>query len=193
MSEKTPVVLATNNLKKLKEIAAALPNYEIKTLKDIGCMIDIPETADSFEGNALLKAKYVWEHYQLPCFSDDSGLVVPSLGGAPGIYSARYAGSQKNDEDNMDLLLKNLSTQSDRSAYFITVICYFDGDREHYFEGRVTGKIIAAKRGTEGFGYDPIFVPDGFDKTFAEMGLDQKNHLSHRAKAVEKLKAFLGH
>lgn len=191
MNQKNVVVLATNNLKKLSEIAAALPNFKIKTLKDIGCSADIPETADSFQGNAFLKAKYVWDNYRLPCFSDDSGLVVPTLDGEPGIFSARYAGPKKNDEDNINLLLKNLATKEDRSAYFITVICYFDGQEDRYFEGKVEGTIITEKRGTDGFGYDPVFIPKGYDRTFAQMSLEEKNKLSHRAKAVIQLKAFL--
>lgn len=190
MKEKV-IVFASNNAKKLKEIRPVLSDFEIKSLSEINCFEDIPETADSFQGNAFLKAKHVWDHYQLSCFADDSGLVVPALNNEPGVYSARYAGSQKSDEDNMNLLLQKLGTTKDRSAYFITVICYFDGTNTHFFEGRVNGKITTEKRGLDGFGYDPIFVPEGFDRTFAEMTIEEKNTLSHRAKAVKFLKVFL--
>ena len=185
------LVFASNNAKKLKEIRPVLSEYQIKSLAEINCFDDIPETANTFQGNAFLKAKHVWDNYDLPCFADDSGLVVPELNNEPGVYSARYAGSQKNDNDNMDLLLKNLSSSKDRSAYFITVICYYDGKNTHFFEGRVNGKITLEKKGQDGFGYDPIFIPEGFDRTFAEMNMEEKNALSHRAKAVKLLRDFL--
>lgn len=180
------LVIASNNQKKINEIKSLLPQYEIKSLKDIGCFVDIPETADTFEGNALLKAKYVFENYQLPCFSDDSGLVIKSLGGAPGVYSARYAGEDKDDDKNMDKVLENLNNKADRAAYFTTVICYYDGNTANYYDGKIDGVITTEKVGDNGFGYDPIFTPEGSDKTFAQLSNEEKNANSHRAVAVRK-------
>lgn len=180
------LVIASNNQKKINEVKSLLRDFEIRSLKDIGCDADIPETADSFEGNALLKAQYVYDHYNLPCFSDDSGLVVNALEGAPGIYSARYAGEEKDDDKNMDKVLQNLLNESDRSAYFTTVICFYDGVSSMFFEGRVNGEITKQKIGNNGFGYDPIFVAEGSDKTFAQLTNSEKNKNSHRAVAVRK-------
>jgi XTP/dITP diphosphohydrolase len=186
MMSKRVLVIASNNQKKINEVKSLLRDFEIRSLKDIGCDADIPETADSFEGNALLKAQYVYDHYNLPCFSDDSGLVVNALEGAPGIYSARYAGEEKDDDKNMDKVLQNLLNESDRSAYFTTVICFYDGVSSMFFEGRVNGEITKQKIGNNGFGYDPIFVAEGSDKTFAQLTNSEKNKNSHRAVAVRK-------
>lgn len=186
------LVFATNNRYKLEEVRAILsPFFEILSLSDINCYDDIPETADTLEGNALIKARYVKEHYGFNCFSDDTGLEVKSLNNEPGVRSARYAGSEKNSDDNMQKLLENLSGIEDRSARFRTVVALSLNDKEYLFEGIVNGKIIEDKKGEEGFGYDPIFVPDGYSETFAELGLDIKNKISHRAEAIHKLNRFL--
>lgn len=185
-NEKPKVIVASNNEKKIVEIKNVLTDYNVLSLKDISCEVDIPETALTFKGNALLKAEYIVNNHNVSCFSDDSGLVVPALDGAPGIHSARYAGEHKNDDDNINKLLNSLKSVSDRRAYFITVICYHNGDKAQYFEGKVSGTITKEKRGNMGFGYDPIFQPDGFDKTFAEMTLDEKQEKSHRARALKK-------
>lgn len=186
------LVFATNNAHKAREIGQILgPNFEVKTLKDIGCHEDIPETADTLEGNARLKAQFVKDRFGFDCFSEDTGLEVAALGGAPGVHTARYAGEQRNPDDNMALLLQNLAAQPDRRAQFRTVICLIFNGEEHLFEGICPGHIAREKRGTAGFGYDPIFVPDGFETTFAEMGDAVKNQISHRAKATQKLLDFL--
>lgn len=187
----TTLLLASNNSKKIGEIKKLLPNYIVKSLAEIGCTEDIPETASTFEGNALLKAQYLVKKYNLPCFSDDSGLVVEALNGEPGIYSARYAGAAKDDDLNMDKLLKNLDGIENRKAYFTTVICFHDGTEIHYFEGQIHGTIGHQKRGNQGFGYDPIFIPNGSQKTFAELSDQEKNANSHRSKAVAKFVEFL--
>jgi XTP/dITP diphosphohydrolase len=186
------LVFATQNPNKAKEIAAKLgTEFTITDLKSIGITDEIPETSDTLEGNALQKARYVYEKTKLNCFADDTGLEVEALKGEPGVYSARYAGSQKNANDNMDLLLKNLDGEANRKAQFRTVIALIIDGKKHLFEGTAKGKIIEEKQGTEGFGYDPIFIPDGFDRTFAQMDLEEKNQLSHRAKAFDKMKSFL--
>ena len=187
------LVFATNNAHKVEEIRAILgESVEVLSLKDIGCSVDIPETADTLEGNAAIKAEYVYQNYGLDCFADDTGLEVRALGGAPGIMSARYAGGEGHDsEANMTKLLHELEGEDDRRAQFRTAICLIESGKEHLFEGTVTGKIIEQRRGTTGFGYDPIFVPDGYDKTFAELGGDIKNKISHRAMAVNRLVAYL--
>lgn len=187
----TTLLLASNNSKKIGEIKKLLPNYIVKSLAEIGCTEDIPETASTFKGNALLKAQYLVKKYNLPCFSDDSGLVVEALNGEPGIYSARYAGAAKDDDLNMDKLLKNLDGIENRKAYFTTVICFQDGTEIHYFEGQIHGTIGHQKRGNQGFGYDPIFIPNGSQKTFAELSDQEKNANSHRSKAVAKFVEFL--
>ena len=241
------IVFATNNLHKLEEIRQILgSSMEVVSLADIGCHADIPETADTLEGNALQKAQYVWNHYHMSVFADDTGLEVDALGGAPGVHSARYAeGTDHNSEANMEKLLRELNGKTSRTARFRTVIALLlaeEGDgaaaeatkeeatkeeatkeeatkeeatkaedasiaeaandaeaakapcttpKEHLFEGRVDGTIATEKRGTAGFGYDPLFVPDGYDQSFAQLGTDIKNTISHRARAVEKLCCFL--
>lgn len=186
------MVVATNNAHKLKEIAAILgQEIELLSLKDIQCFADIPETADTLEGNARQKAMYIYENYGMDCFADDTGLEVEALGGAPGVFSARYAGEGHDSEANMQKLLKELAGKENRKAQFRTVICLIRNGKEHLFEGIVKGEIIQEKRGGEGFGYDPIFVPEGYDLTFSELGDDVKNTISHRARAVEKLCQFL--
>ncbi len=185
-------VFATNNIHKLKEVAAIVGHQiELLSLKDIGCHDDIPETADTLEGNALLKARYVYERYHTNCFADDTGLEVEALGGAPGVYSARYAGEGHNSEENIKKLLHELEGKDNRHARFRTVFALIINGKEHLFEGIVRGEIITRKRGTSGFGYDPVFVPEGFTQTFAEMSEEQKNKISHRALAVGKLCKFL--
>lgn len=186
------LVFATNNKHKLEEISAIVGDkIEILSLNDIGCHDDIPETADTFEGNALQKARYVKEKYGYDCFADDTGLQVVALNGEPGVYSARYAGEPANSEKNIDKLLANLENRIDRRASFITCIALILGDEEHLFYGEIEGSIINERRGSSGFGYDSVFVPEGHDKTFAQMGEEQKNKISHRARAVKKLSEFL--
>lgn len=187
---KKKIVFATNNAHKLEEVAAILgENYEVLSLREIGCTTDIPETADTFAGNALQKARHVKEHYGYDCFADDSGLEVDILNGEPGVYSARYSG--QGSEGNMDKLLHNLEGKSERDAQFRTVIALLTGEESRLFEGIVRGTIIEERRGDGGFGYDPIFVPEGYDLTFAQLGSDVKNRISHRAKAVEQLAEYL--
>lgn len=190
---KKKLVFATNNAHKLEEMRAILGDkVEILSLKDIHCEADIPETADTLEGNAKLKAEYIHAHYGLDCFADDTGLEVEVLGGAPGVYSARYAGGDGHDsEANMKKLLAELDGKANRKAQFRTVICLMEGEEIHLFEGIVKGEIIREKRGASGFGYDPVFVPEGHTETFAEMGAEEKNKISHRARAVQRLCDFL--
>lgn len=190
---KRKLVFATNNAHKLEEISAILgEKVELLSLKDINCHADIPETADTLEGNAMLKAEYIFENYGLDCFADDTGLEVEALNGAPGVYSARYAGGEgHNAEANMQKLLQNMQGAPNRKAQFRTAICLILDGKKHLFEGIVKGEIIKEKRGSSGFGYDPIFVPEGYTKTFAELGNETKNKISHRALAVEKLCRFL--
>ena len=187
------LVFATNNAHKLEEIRAILGNkVEILSLNDINCHADIPETADTLQGNAALKAQYIYENYGLDCFADDTGLEVDALNGAPGIYSARYAGGEGHDsEANMKKLLSEMQDKDNRKARFRTVICLIEGGEEHFFEGIVNGSIIRERKGGAGFGYDPVFMPDGYSETFAEMGNDEKNKISHRARAVKKLCEYL--
>jgi XTP/dITP diphosphohydrolase len=186
------LVFASNNKNKIKEIQSLLPgNIQILSLEDIGCLEDIPETADTIEGNAILKADYVTQNYGYDCFADDSGLEVNALNGAPGVYSARFAGEQKNDHDNMDKLLQELEGKPDRTANFKTVIALNLNGQQNLFTGKAFGNIIFEKKGTNGFGYDPIFQPDGFSDTFAQLSLQEKGLISHRAKAVKQLIAFL--
>ena len=185
-------VFATNNAHKLKEVAAIVGHQiELLSLEDICCHDDIPETSDTLEGNALQKAKYVYELYHIDCFADDTGLEVEALDGAPGVYSARYAGEGHNSEENIRKLLHELEGKDNRKARFRTVFALIINGKEHLFEGIVKGEIIATKRGTSGFGYDPVFVPEGFTQTFAEMSDAQKNKISHRAIGVNKLCKFL--
>ncbi|MDM1064978.1 non-canonical purine NTP diphosphatase [Myroides odoratimimus] len=186
------LVFASNNKNKIKEIKNQLPDtIEILSLEDIGCNIDIPETADTIEGNAKLKADFVKRHYGYDCFADDSGLEVDALNGAPGVYSARYAGEQKNDNDNIDKLLEVLQKEENRKANFKTVICLNLHTETYYFTGIIDGQLLKERQGTEGFGYDPIFVADGMDKSFAEIDINAKNAISHRGKAVRQLVDFL--
>ena len=186
------LVFASNNKNKIAEIQQLIGDkFEIVSLQDIGCTEDIPETAETIEGNAILKAQYVYDKYGLSCFADDTGLEIDALEGEPGVYSARYAGEQKNADDNMALVLQKLESQTNRSAQFKTVIALNFGSEHFLFEGIVKGTITPVKRGNEGFGYDPIFQPEGFDVTFAEMSMQQKSTISHRGKAVEKLVNFL--
>ena len=187
------LVFATNNAHKLEEIRAILGDkVEILSLNDINCHADIPETADTLQGNAALKAQYIYENYGLDCFADDTGLEVETLNGAPGIYSARYAGGEGHDsEANMKKLLSEMQDKENRKARFRTVICLIEDGKEHFFEGIVNGSIIRERKGGAGFGYDPVFMPDGYSETFAEMGNDEKNKISHRARAVQKLCEYL--
>ena len=187
------LVFATNNAHKLEEIRAILGDkVEILSLNDIDCHADIPETADTLQGNAALKAQYIYENYGLDCFADDTGLEVEALNGAPGIYSARYAGGEGHDsEANMKKLLSEMQDKENRKARFRTVICLIEGGKEKFFEGIVNGSIIRERKGGAGFGYDPVFMPDGYSETFAEMGNDEKNKISHRAMAVQKLCEYL--
>lgn len=186
------IVFATNNKHKLEEVKSILSSkLKIVSLSEINCFNDIPETTDTLEGNALQKAYYIKEHFNIDCFADDTGLEVKALNNAPGVYSARYAGEAHNTEANMQKLLKELEGAENRKARFRTVIALLLDGKEYIFEGIVNGKIIEEKRGNEGFGYDPVFVPDGYNQTFAELGMDIKNNISHRAQAVKKLADFL--
>ena len=186
------LVFASNNKNKIQEIQALVPNtIQIISLEDIGCTEDIPETADTIEGNAILKANYVTSNYGYDCFADDTGLEVEALNGAPGVYSARYAGEQKDANDNMDKLLSELKDKSNRKANFKTVIALNLNGKQNLFTGIINGKIIKEKIGTNGFGYDPIFVADGYEKTFAELTMEEKSTISHRGIAVKELILFL--
>ena len=190
------LVFATNNKHKLSEIRTILGDeIDILSLEDINCHADIPETADTLEGNALQKAQYVVDHFGMSCFADDTGLEVDALNGEPGIYSARYAGEEHDSEANMTKLLNNLGQNNNRKAQFRTVIALLEMEggkiRQHLFEGIVKGEIIRERRGGEGFGYDPIFQPEGYQQTFAEMSGEAKNAISHRGRAVRKLVEYL--
>ncbi len=187
------LVFATNNAHKLEEIRAMLgTDIDILSLADIDCHDDIPETADTLQGNALIKARWVKERYGFDCFADDTGLEVSALGGAPGVHTARYAYPDRHDpEANTQKLLEALKNKNDRSARFRTVIALIYNGEEHLFEGIVNGQIATEKRGTEGFGYDPVFSPEDTGRTFAELGVEVKNRISHRARAVQKLVDFL--
>ncbi|WP_316777155.1 RdgB/HAM1 family non-canonical purine NTP pyrophosphatase [Pedobacter antarcticus] len=185
------LVFATQNKHKTQEVSAILKGaYEVLNLLDIGCTTDIPETASSFAGNASLKSKYVAENFGLDCFADDSGLEVKALKGEPGIYSARYAGGG-DDQANLELVLKKMNGVTDRRARFVTVISLLMNGKEYFFEGRVNGTLREEPSGTAGFGYDPIFQPDGYSVTFAEMSGEEKNAISHRGLAMKQLIAFL--
>lgn len=187
------LVFATNNAHKLSEVRAMVGDtFEILSLEDLGCHDDIPETAETLSGNALMKAEYIAEKFHVDCFADDTGLVVEALGGAPGVHTARYAYPDRHDPvANTKKLLSELEGKTDRRAAFITAIALIIGDQKHLFEGRVDGFIATEERGTEGFGYDPVFIPEDTGKTFAELGVDAKNKISHRARAIGKLCAFL--
>ncbi|MCH5230418.1 MAG: non-canonical purine NTP diphosphatase [Muribaculaceae bacterium] len=186
------IVFATNNSHKLEEARAILEGkVKVMSLAEIGCHDDIPETADTLEGNALIKARWVKERYGYDCFADDTGLMVEALGGAPGVYSARYAGEHCSPADNIKLLLKNLSGKTDRRARFATVVALILGNEEYLFEGEVKGMIAEENSGTAGFGYDPVFVPENSTLSFAEMAPEDKNAISHRGRAMAKLSEFL--
>ena len=187
------IVFATNNKHKLEEIKDILgKDFEIVSLAEIGCHEDIPETGLTLEENARQKSSYVVEHYGQNCFADDTGLEVDALNGEPGVHSARYAeGTDHDSEANMRKLLSKMANVKDRTARFRTVISLIINGVEHQFEGRVEGRIATEKHGTEGFGYDPIFIPEGYDKSFAELGEEVKNQISHRARAVKKLAEYL--
>jgi XTP/dITP diphosphohydrolase len=186
------LVFATNNRHKLEEVAAKINNeIHLLTLEDIGCKEDIEETGATFEENASIKSHYVYDNYQLNCFGDDSGLIVDALNGEPGVYSARYAGEHGNHPANINKVLEKLKGIENRKARFKTVISLIWNGHEYFFEGTVEGTIRHQAAGNGGFGYDPIFQPDGYDITFAEMSLEEKNKISHRAKAMEKLIGFL--
>jgi XTP/dITP diphosphohydrolase len=186
------ICFATNNKKKIEEVKAALgADIEILSLQEIGCDVELPETGDTLEHNAFQKAQYVKDHYGVDCFADDTGLEVDALEGEPGVYSGRYAGEPRSDERNIDLLLKNLENTSLRTARFKTVIALLIGEEKYKFEGIAEGNILKERIGSGGFGYDPIFRPNGFSKTFAELSLPEKNEISHRGKAVRGLINFL--
>jgi len=183
---------ATNNIHKVKEIQALLGNsFTLLSLADIGCAEELAEDQDTLEGNSLQKAQYVFDHYNVACFADDTGLEVEALNGEPGVYSARYAGAQRNSDDNIELLLKNLRGKENLKARFRTVVTLITEKGTHQFEGILTGEITFDKRGTQGFGYDPVFVAEGYTQTLAQLELSEKNKISHRARAVQKLVLFL--
>ena len=186
------LVFASNNKNKIKEIQLLVPqSIQVLSLEDIGCFEEIPETADTIEGNAIQKANYITKKYGYNCFADDTGLEVVALNGEPGVYSARYAGEQKDATDNMDKLLSNLKDKSNRTAQFKTVIALNLNGNQTLFTGIIKGKIIEEKVGNNGFGYDPIFVADGYTKTFAELSIEEKSTISHRGLAVKQLVVFL--
>ena len=192
MDGKKTFVFATNNAHKLEEVRAILGNrIEVLSLSDINCHTDIPETADTLEGNALQKARFIYQNYQLDCFADDTGLEVEALNGAPGVYSARYAGPGHDSEANVRKLLAELQGKTNRKARFRTIFALIQGGEEHLFEGTVEGEIIRERKGASGFGYDPVFQPAGYTQTFAQMGHELKNRISHRAVATEKLCRYL--
>ena len=186
------IVFASNNKNKIHEIQSMLSeSIQIVSLESIGCFEEIPETAATIEGNAILKANYITQKYGFDCFADDTGLEVDSLDGQPGVYSARYAGEQRNADDNMNKLLEQLLDKPNRNAQFKTVIALNLKGKQHLFTGIASGEITLEKMGTGGFGYDPIFKPTGFENTFAELSLDVKNEISHRGKATKALLEFL--
>lgn len=186
------LIFATGNQHKLMEVKKMMPSHiELLSLKDINFNEDIEETGKTLEENALLKAKTIFLKTGISCIADDSGLLVDTLNGEPGVYSARYAGPEKNDENNTQKLLKELHASNNRSAHFKTVISLVTPNKEVLFDGIIEGQIISEKRGTNGFGYDPVFVPNGYQKTFAELSLDEKSKISHRAKAMQKLLSYL--
>lgn len=193
------LIFATNNQHKVEEIMSVLPaGFPVLSLKDAGIDIDIPEPHETLQENAAEKARTIYRLIRTGpmaagCFSEDTGLEVPALNNEPGVKSARYAGEDKSFDKNIEKLLLNLEKAGDRSARFRTVICLILNGKEHYFEGRCEGKITREKRGSQGFGYDPVFIPEGSDKTFAEMGLEEKNSFSHRSRAVAQLVTFLNH
>jgi XTP/dITP diphosphohydrolase len=190
MNNKT-LVFATNNNHKLIEVKQLLPDYKIISLKEINCFDDIPETENTLQGNAVLKANYITEKFGYNCFADDTGLEVEALNNEPGVFSARYAGMDNNSEKNIEKLLTNLSNKKNRKAQFRTVVALNLNGKQYLFEGVCKGTILENKQGESGFGYDPIFKPSGYEKSFAEMSLDEKGKISHRGKAIKKLIDFL--
>ena len=185
------IVFATNNLHKLQEVKEVLgDSIEIVSLAELNCFDDIPETADTLEGNALIKAEYIYNKFGVDCFADDTGLEVEALGGAPGVYSARYAGEDNNAIANMEKLLQNMKQHSNKNACFRTVIAYIEQGKIHYFEGKIEGNIATEPKGKAGFGYDPVFIPTGYDLSFAELGAEEKNKISHRALAANQFAQF---
>jgi len=185
------LVFATNNNNKLQEVQAMLENIKLLTLKDINCTEDIPETSPTIAGNAIQKVDYLTKNYKVDGFADDTGLEIKALNGEPGVYSARYAGKEKSAEANMNLVLEKLQQHENKKARFVTVIALNLNGEQHVFEGICTGKIVSEKKGEKGFGYDPIFIPDGFNRTFAQMTMEEKASVSHRGKAVRLLIDFL--
>lgn len=186
------IVFATNNQHKLLEVRAVVGNeIEIISLAELNCFDDIAETGNTLEENALIKAKYINEKFGLDCMADDTGLEVEALGGEPGVFSARYAGEEQNSKNNMEKLLHNLKDINNRNACFRTVIAFIENSEIKYFDGIIKGEIFREPRGIAGFGYDPVFVPDGYSQTFAELGAEEKNRISHRALAVKKLADYL--
>lgn len=186
------LVIATNNAHKLEEIKAILGNeFELLSLKDIHCDVDIPENSDTLEGNASQKSHYVYENYGLDCFADDTGLEVEALGGAPGVHTARYATDGHDTDANTRKLLHELEGKENRKARFRTIVSLIENGMEHQFEGIVNGEITTEKKGEKGFGYDPVFIPEGYTETFAELGVDVKNQVSHRSRAIAKLCEYL--
>jgi XTP/dITP diphosphohydrolase len=184
--------LATQNKHKVEELSALLQDhFTVRDLSTFSLTEEIPETGSTLAENSLQKARYIAEKFQVSCLADDSGLEVDALGGAPGVYSARYAGEPKDDQANLQLLLQNLLGISDRKARFVTVLTYYSKGSHHSFEGEIKGTIVEAPRGTQGFGYDPVFQPENEERTFAEMSLEEKNKIAHRARALEKFKNFL--
>ena len=188
------ICFATNNKKKIEEVKAALgPEFELVSLEEIGCLEELPETGDTLDHNAFQKARYVKTHFEVDCFADDTGLEVEALDGAPGVYSGRFAGEPRSDERNIDLLLEKMEGKTNRKARFRTVIALILEGKEYQFEGIAEGEILNKRVGEKGFGYDPVFKPTGFDRTFAELSLEEKNKISHRGKAVSSLIDFLNH
>lgn len=186
------ICFATNNQKKIEEVKAALgPEFTIVSLSEIGCNEELPETGDTLEYNAFQKARHVFDNYGVDCFADDTGLEVEALDGAPGVYSGRFAGEPRSDERNIDLLLSKMSGKENRKARFKTVIALIQGSQEKSFTGTAEGEILQERTGNGGFGYDPVFKPNGFAKTFAELSMEEKNKISHRGKAIKELVRFL--
>jgi XTP/dITP diphosphohydrolase len=186
------IVIATNNKHKVEEIRSLVGDrIKIISLSELGCKEDIPETGETLEENARQKARYIWEKYGKDCFADDTGLMVDALDGKPGVYSARFAGEKCSFDDNIDLMLEMMEGKTNRKAYFSTVICLIEQGEEKIFEGRCFGSILTERYGRGGFGYDPIFIPDGHGESFAEMSLEEKNKISHRGKATDKLIKYL--
>ena len=183
---------ATNNPHKLQEVQAMVGKHiQLVSLKDIGCFDELPEEQTTLEGNSHQKAEYVFQKFHIPCFADDTGLEIEALQGAPGVDTAHYAGLHRSAEDNMNLVLKNLEGEQNRNAQFRTVITLITNNLQRQFEGVVKGEITTEKRGTEGFGYNPIFIPEGYNRTMAEMSMEEKNKISHRARAIEQLAVYL--